>query len=226
MASTRGIDRLGLVRFPWLTLSVFGITLITSLVGLISAPVLFEMQRTPDAIGSEWWRNGTALLFQDGGIAGTFFNLAFLIVIGTLAEQVINRGAWLILYCVGGLLAEVVAHFWQPVGAGNSVAICALTGALFFALWRDDSALPKFSAVLVCYWLAGLLATQWWPLLFIGLGAALLFQYLLISGRSPNRAGAIGILAVGLVLSIYQNIHGAALLIGIALAWLIRLGEA
>lgn len=85
----------------------------------------------PRVFTGEWWRLATALFFQDGGLAGAIFNIGTLVFIGSLSEANLGRALWLTAYVVGGLLAEGVALFWQPVGAGNSVAVFSLTGALF-----------------------------------------------------------------------------------------------
>lgn len=215
------LSKWGVKRFPALTLAVLGVTVITSVASIVSSPVFDAMQRTPDAVGGQWWRNASALLAQDGGLAGAAINVVFLVVIGTLAEQVISRWEWIFLYCVGGILAELVAHFWQPTGAGNSIAICAITGPIAIELFRNNSALPRFSAVIVWYWLAGLLATLWWPLLWVGIAAALGAQLVTVKNGNPNRVTALAVVVVGLVLAMFHNIHGGALIIGLVLAALI-----
>lgn len=95
-------------------------------------PALAMFRRDADAIATgELWRLGTALFFQDGGLAGGLFNLTLLALIGTAAEQVWRPLLWLVVYFGGGLLTEIAALWWQPVGAGNSVACFALAGSLF-----------------------------------------------------------------------------------------------
>ena len=46
----------------------------------------------------------------------------------------IGRGWWVIAYVVAGLAGEVAGIIWQPVGGGNSVAICGLIG--LFSVWQ------------------------------------------------------------------------------------------
>ena len=58
-----------------------------------------------------------------------------LLVYGTLVERAIGRGWWIVGYVVAGLVGEVAGIFWQPVGGGNSVAICGLIG--LFSVWPD-----------------------------------------------------------------------------------------
>ena len=53
----------------------------------------------------------------------------------------------------GGLAGETAGIFWQPVGAGNSVAVCGLIGAL--ASWQlrrgNIPALARFVFPVVCF---------------------------------------------------------------------------
>jgi membrane associated rhomboid family serine protease len=88
----------------------------------------------------EWWRIGTSLLVQDGGIAGTSFNLVSLLLVGILAEQFWGSLPVLLIFLVGGIVGQFAGFAWQPVGAGNSVANFALAGSLLVAclLRRPD----------------------------------------------------------------------------------------
>jgi hypothetical protein len=38
----------------------------------------------------------------------------------------------------------LVAYLWQPVGGGNSIAVCGLAGALAIACWNRDPRLPGY----------------------------------------------------------------------------------
>lgn len=78
----------------------------------------------------EVWRAATALFVQDGGVPGVLFNLFWLLVIGSLAEWKLGSARWAMVYFGGGILTEFLALYWQPYGAGNSVAYFALAGAL------------------------------------------------------------------------------------------------
>jgi hypothetical protein len=57
--------------------------------------VLSQLQRDPERIRhhGQWWRIGTSGVVQDGGVAGTVFNLAVLAVVGAVAFRVWGRGA-------------------------------------------------------------------------------------------------------------------------------------
>ena len=90
---------------------------------------LFERDLSRIAAG-EWWRVVTALFVQDGGIAGSLFNLVSLLLLGSVAEQRWGSRRWLFIFLVGGILSQFIAFLWQPMGAGNSVANFSLAGSM------------------------------------------------------------------------------------------------
>lgn len=124
-------------RWPWLTLSTM--LVIGATYGLTTArPELLPLlSRDPRMLSAgEVWRAVTALFAQDGGSVGTAFNLFWLLVLGTTAERRFTRKVWLAVYFGGGIATEFAALAWQPHGAGNSIACCALAGALC-GDWRE-----------------------------------------------------------------------------------------
>jgi rhomboid protease GluP len=126
-------------RWPLLTLAM--LLTITATWALTSArPELLPLlSRDPAMLSSgEVWRAVTALFAQDGGSPGTLFNLAWLLVLGSMAERRFSRPAWLAIYFLGGIGTEFLALAWQPQGAGNSVACLALAGALC-SDWREGA---------------------------------------------------------------------------------------
>lgn len=93
------------------------------------APALVgRLERDPDG---GWWRNLTAMLVQSDGWTQILFNFAALVVVAPIAARTIGNLWTLAVYLVAGLAAHVVSTAgWSPHGAGNSVAICGLVGAL------------------------------------------------------------------------------------------------
>jgi membrane associated rhomboid family serine protease len=118
-------------RVPYLTILIclaLGACLILQ---ALHPAALLMFERNAAAIGAgEWWRIGAALFFQDGGVSGGVSNIFFLAIIGSLAEQVWKRRYWLALYIGAGVAAEFVALAWQPIGAGNSVAVFGLAAGI------------------------------------------------------------------------------------------------
>jgi|KBSSwiStaDraftv2_1062776.scaffolds.fasta_scaffold35989_4 membrane associated rhomboid family serine protease len=131
-------------------------------------------------LAGDWWRLVTSLFVQDGGIAGSIFNLVSLILVGVVAERLWGSRRWLVIFFTGGLLSQLIAFAWQPIGAGNSVANFSLAGsvAVFCLTLLDAPRIVKVAATLA--------------------------------------------LAAGLILLLLTDIHGAAMLFGASIAWLLR----
>ena len=116
---------------PLLTWSFIAILACCLVVQLWWPHVLNAVERNSAAVREgQLYRLFTALWFQDGGIVGGIFNLTMLAIIGTISERIFGVRFWLAIYFGGGLLTELVALSWQPIGAGNSVAYMSLAGAL------------------------------------------------------------------------------------------------
>ncbi len=121
-------------RRPILTCSVcFALTV--CLLAQLRHPQLLEMfqRNTMEIMKGEWLRILTAVFFQDGWTAGGVTNIALLLGIGSLCEQVWSRSDWLMIGIAGALIGELLGLRWEPVGAGNSVVTCSLAGSLLVA---------------------------------------------------------------------------------------------
>lgn len=212
--------RVGLWRVPLLTLSVLLVTVIANAAQVLDTGLLESWERSPQMSHGEWWRLGTALFVQDGGALGTIANLGFLLVLGTLCEQVFTRWEWSACYFGAGVIGEIAGHFWQPVGAGNSVAVCGIAGALVVVLWTDGPSLPAITPYAALYWAGALVGERWWLFLVAVFPATQVAKRL---GVDVNRFGAAVSVVVALVLVAATDIHGAALLGGIAIGGLLHL---
>lgn len=136
-------------RIPCLTIALC-IALAACLALQLAHPVLLEQfeRNAPDIYAGQWWRIGTALFFQDGRLVGGVSNIVFAALIGGAAEQVLRRWQWLAIYLGTGIIAELVALSWQPVGAGNSVAVFGLAAGLTaYAFAGSARLLPRVLAV-------------------------------------------------------------------------------
>ncbi len=214
--------RAGLHKAPVLTVAVTALTLATALAQAADRGLLGRFERMHAELHGEPWRIGTALLVQDGGVLGAASNLAFLALIGAAAEQVLSWPRWLVQYVGVGLLSELVGYSWQPLGGGNSVAVCGLAGALAVACRRTDRRLPGYTVPVLLLWCCALIGTLSAELALPAVGLAAAAAALVMRRRerreTAQRYAAVGVLATGIVLAIAANIHGAALLGGIALA--------
>jgi membrane associated rhomboid family serine protease len=100
--------------------------------------------------GGDWWRLVTALVVQDGGVAGAISNLVALALIGMIAEQFWSAGRVLLLFFAAGSVGQLAGFAWQPVGAGNSVANFGLAASVAIACLARRPPTP----VLIAAWLA------------------------------------------------------------------------
>lgn len=128
---------------PWLTLGFVAALAVALAAQNLFPPLLPAVERNAGAIfAGEYHRLFTALWFQDGGLVGGGFNLALLFVLGPIAERLWGRRSWLLIYFGAGLTAECIGLWWQPIGAGNSIAWMGLAGSILIASWRGVRRLP------------------------------------------------------------------------------------
>jgi membrane associated rhomboid family serine protease len=107
--------------------------------------VLYALRRDADLIlhHGEFWRLSTSLVVQDGGVAGTVFNLAFLAWIAGLATVLWGDRRLLMLFASGAVVGELVGLSWQPTGAGNSVGNLGITGGILALALLSGPNLPS-----------------------------------------------------------------------------------
>ncbi|GAB3153242.1 rhomboid family intramembrane serine protease [Amycolatopsis stemonae] len=119
-------------RRPYLTAAVFAVTLACGIAQLVHPPLYDAVVRDAARIDDgQWYRLVTGMFFQDGRAFGLVSNLVWLAVSGTLAERVFGRARWLLLYFGCGLFGQFMSYVWlNPVGAGNSMCVAGLVGAL------------------------------------------------------------------------------------------------
>ena len=205
--------------------AVFVVTAASSVAQTFVPGMLAAWQRSPAVRHGDAWRLLTALLVQDGGVLGAVSNLAFLLVLGVAAEQGIGRWQWVTCYLGAGLAGEIVGLAWQPTGAGNSVAICGLAGALVVALWRRGRQAPRHAAVLTLYWCAAVLMTAVPRALILWVAIAALAPRALSHRPWRERVVSVAAAVVAVGLCVARDVHGAALAAGIGIAGAMALGD-
>jgi hypothetical protein len=132
----------------------------------------------------------------------------------------------LVLYVAAGIVGELVGLEWQPHGAGNSVAAFGLAGALAVdALCRRETSLLALGYAVVVLVILGagdlgdVAGTVIVVVAYVAAGASVA-----ATRRGTNvppwGAPALGVatLVVAVVLVALENIHGPALLTGVAVA--------
>ncbi|HEY4457970.1 MAG TPA: rhomboid family intramembrane serine protease [Pseudonocardiaceae bacterium] len=139
-------------RPAWLTGAFLLVTIVLSILQWPFPAVLHALERDPDAMASgQWWRLVTAQFVQSSGLVQTVVNLPALALVGAVAETVLGRGRWLLVYLASGIAANAVSAVgWAPTGAGTSVFICGLVGALAtsYLIGATDWTLPRLLAPL------------------------------------------------------------------------------
>ena len=218
-------------RRPWLTVVMLGATAAVSIVGLLDHTVLHDLERRGGELAAgEPWRLVTSLLVHDSWLA-MLANLVLLALVGIAVERRHPRVEWIVLYLTAGIVGELVGLDWQPHGAGNSVAILGLAGALVVdALRRRDPALLAARLrdrgpgdAMARPTSAGIAAAVIVVVAYIAAGASFAAtrqRHARVRRRGPPALGAVA-LVVAAVLVAIGNIHGPALLTGVvvALVW-------
>ncbi|SCG61970.1 rhomboid family intramembrane serine protease [Micromonospora humi] len=167
-------------RVPVATVAALVVVGVPTLLQLTVAPALLgQLGRDRAAIGDgQVWRLVTSLVVQDGGVAGSVFNLAALAVVGVVAERVWGAGRWAVVALASGVLAQVWGLVVQPVGAGNSVAVFGLAASVAVVAVRSGDRVGRL----------------------LGVASLLVAVALLVAGDIHGGAAVVGA-AVGTVLT-------------------------
>jgi hypothetical protein len=109
------------------------IVAIPSLLQFAFPGLLRALERDPDQIRQhgQWWRLFTSAVVQDGGVAGTVFNLVILAIVAVVAIRAWGSLRGLIIFAVGVVGFDLATTFaWPSVGAGNSAATFTLAASV------------------------------------------------------------------------------------------------
>jgi len=139
----------------------------------------------PLSLGAQPWRILTSN-YVHVGIIHLGFNMWCLWNLGQLAERILGRLNFVVLYTICGLAGSLASLWWHPmvVGAGASGAIFGLAGASIAAFYLGHLPIPK----------AAMQATMRSLLTFVG--------YNLLFGLTPgiDNSAHIGGLVAGVVM--------------------------
>jgi hypothetical protein len=118
--------------FSPLTIALFCTVAIPSLLQFPFPGVLHALRRDAHLIlhHGQVWRLLTSLTVQDGGAAGTIYNLFYLVWFLILASALLGERNTLLLFFAGGIVGELVGLSWQPIGGGNSIANLGMAGGI------------------------------------------------------------------------------------------------
>jgi membrane associated rhomboid family serine protease len=145
-------------HFPQTTFLLLAAVAVPSTLQFFFPSVLSLFQRDYERfLSGDWWRLITPLFVQDGGLGGTIFNLAGLLLIGSVAERLWGGKFMLMIFFIGGVFGEIVAFAWQPVGAGNSIGNFSLAASVVVACLTRDPPRPVQMAAFLALGADGLL---------------------------------------------------------------------
>lgn len=146
----------------------------------------------PLSLGTQPWRILTSN-YVHVGIIHIAFNMWCLWNLGQLAERVLGRMNYVILYTLCGLSGSLASLWWHPltIGAGASGAIFGLAGAAIAVFYMGHLPIPK----------AAIQGTMRSLLTFVG--------YNLLFGLSPgiDNSAHIGGLVAGLAMGAALSKH-------------------
>jgi rhomboid protease GluP len=137
-------------RLPVTTITLFAITAaITTAQYFLPLLPLFE--RRPGALAShEYWRLITPIFFHAEGWRQIVFDLSALLILGVIVERIFGGRRLLLLYFCAGITGEIAGLTWKPWGAGSSVAICGLLGAVgAWLLLRRSPVQSRFGGLVI-----------------------------------------------------------------------------
>jgi membrane associated rhomboid family serine protease len=120
-------------RPPVAAVALWLVVAIPSLLQIPFPGLLRTLERDPDQIRQhgQWWRLFTSAVVQDGGVAGTVWNLVILAVVGVVAIRVWGSVRGLIIFAVGVVGFNLATTFvWPSAGAGNSAATFVLAASV------------------------------------------------------------------------------------------------
>jgi membrane associated rhomboid family serine protease len=180
-------------RAPVVTLVMLVLVAAMFCVQLAVPNVLPLMERNGSLLRrGEIWRAVTALFAQDGWLPGSVFNMAILVLIGAMAEQKLGPTRWLVVYLGAGIATEFLAHAWQPQGAGNSIAVFGLAGAIIAQPVRRLVALQIPARLVAAAAAAGLLMMRDIHGIGFWLGAMIAAPFAIMDARThTHRANAL-----------------------------------
>ena len=116
---------------PYATLAIVALTTLFMVAQAIAPDVLESLRRAPGALAhGEYWRLITPALVHSGGWPHYAVNVAALLVVGIALERRIGAARLIAIYVGGSVVGEIVGLAWKPHGAGASVGIAGLAGAL------------------------------------------------------------------------------------------------
>jgi Rhomboid family len=195
---------------PYLTAVATALAIVAALVQYAVPGAVPALERDPVALAhGQWWRTVSPLFVQTLGWYQVLTNLVTLPLVGAVAELVLGRARWLLLFAVGTAAGEIAAYAWHEPGGGDSIAICGLAGGAVVAMLATRTPPLRPAAHVVIYYIAAL--TGWGLFGILGAGAAVAVTAVALAVRVPPRLGLAATIPAALVLAVVRDLHGVSL---------------
>jgi membrane associated rhomboid family serine protease len=197
-------------RIPVLTAAAVAVAAVAAVVQYAVPAVVPVLERGPLDTG-EWWRLVTPLLVQTLGWYQVVTNLVTLALVGAVAEPLLGRWRWVVLFVAGTVAGQVAAYAWHEPGGGDSIAICGLAGGVVAWLWAHPTRSGWTAEVVVGYVAA---LTGWG---FGGVKAAavaVVVAAIVLRVVPSQRVALAGAIACAVVLTAASDLHGVSLVSG------------
>jgi hypothetical protein len=112
-------------RFPVVALATTIVIGVPSLLQFAYPAITAALEREPHLTiqHGQWWRILTAVMAQDGGVAGAVFNLVVVALVTLLGEWIWGRWRTIVLFLAPSIALNLLAVFaWHASGGGSSFA--------------------------------------------------------------------------------------------------------
>jgi hypothetical protein len=183
-------------RFPIIAVATTIVIAVPSLLQYVWPSIAAGLGRNPDLTlhDGQWWRVVTALLAQDGGLAGAIFNLIVVAGVTLLGEWIWGRWLTVALFLLPSLVLNLLAIvYWDAPGGGSSFAsdglLMSMCG-LALVTWRDVIAnVCAGAAILIGVALVVFLNDAHGVAILIGAGLGIVFALPRprVASRHPTR---------------------------------------
>ena len=141
---------LGSQRVPVAATVLLTVTLVSNAMQWQVSGYLGSMERHHGDLGAgHLWKVFSPLVIQSDGLSQFTTNTIAFVLIVPLAELALGAPPMLVLYVVGGGIAQFVSFWWNPDGGGNSVAVIAVLGGLWATLVIDRFQPAQIQAIAV-----------------------------------------------------------------------------
>ena len=181
-------------RFPVVAVTATVVIGVPSLLQYVWPGIATALERNPDLTlhHGQWWRVLTALLAQDGGLAGAIFNLLVVAGVVLLGEWIWGRATTVVLFLLPSIVLNLLAIvYWNASGGGSSFAsdglLMSMCGLALVTLRDLAATICAGIAILIGISLVVFLNDAHGVAILVGAGLGILFALprLRVASRRP-----------------------------------------